>query len=88
MPFLVFVFPSERVSFLGCGPIFICFIVKQVQGLRPFAAHIYSKFTEVSPLSLGSGISKHTVYCMFLALEIYLHSVKTSRIVNTFFREN
>ena len=48
-------------------PVFICFILKQGQGLSPFSAHAYTEFTEVplssplphpAPLLLGSGISE------------------------------
>lgn len=56
MLFLVYVFPLNRMSFLGGRgggvPIFIGFILKRGQGLRPFEAHAYPKFTEVPPILL------------------------------------
>lgn len=36
----------------GGVPIFICFILKRGQGLRPFEAHAYPKFSEVPPILL------------------------------------
>ena len=46
MLFLVFDFALNRVAFFELGPervsIFICYILKYGQDIRPFAAHTYA----------------------------------------------
>ena len=53
IPFLLFVFLEfslELESFIFF--VFVCFILNRVQGLRPFVAHTYPKFTGVTGVSL------------------------------------